>query len=248
MPATQLRFVCRYIVAPVITVSTDHRLSISELCFRPRLRKPTQAKPVNLNSRLLQDPSFRLTFQSEISSILGNTAPEEVSSEDLSRAIRSAPVTAATKVLPQIVKHKFPSEFSAKTIKLIASKRDHWRLLQRSGKRLTRSKRKMHRALCKEVKKSIADDRNRRLESEAVQLSDAFSMSPFKGYSLLKQQHRKPTSAILPPESDFTEHYRSHYQSVPEQPLHKRVLQLWYDYHLSYVEHGHALVLRVGHA
>ena len=74
--------------------------------------------------------------------------------------------------------------------------------------------------MCKEVKKSIADDRNRRLESEAVQLSDAFSMSPFKGYSLLKQQHRKPTSAILPPESDFTEHYRSHYQPGPEQPLH----------------------------
>ena len=45
-------------------------------------------------------------------------------------------------------------------------------------------------------------------------------MSPFKGYSLLKQQHRKPTSAILPPESDFTEHYRSHYQPGPEQPLH----------------------------
>ena len=220
MPATQLRFVCRYIVAPVITVSTDHRLSISELCFRPRLRKPTQAKPVNLNSRLLQDPNVRLTFQSEISSILGDTAPEEVSSEDLSRAIRSAPVTAATKVLPRIVKRKFPAEFSAETVQLIASKRDSWRLLQKSGKRLTRSKRNVHRALCKEVKKSIADDRNCRLESEAAQLSDAFSVSPFKGYSLLKQQHRKPTSAIMPPESDFTEHYRSHYQPGPEQPLH----------------------------
>ena len=78
----------------------------------------------------------------------------------------------------------------------------------------------MHRALCKEVKKSIADDRNRRLESEAAQLSAEFSVSPFKGYSLLKQQHRKPTSAIMPPESDFTEHYRSHYQPGPEQPLH----------------------------
>ena len=220
MPATQLRFVCRYIVAPVITVSTDHRLSISELCFRPRLRKPTQTKPVNLNRRLLKDPNVRLAFQSEISSILGDTAPEEVSSKDLSSAIRSAPVTAATKVLPRIVKRKFPAEFSTETIQLIASKRESWKLLQKSGKRVTRSKRNAHRTLCKEVKKSIADDRNRRLESEAAELSDAFSVSPFKGYSLLKQQHRKPTSAIMPPESDFTEHYRSHYQLGLEQPLH----------------------------
>ena len=74
--------------------------------------------------------------------------------------------------------------------------------------------------LSKEVKKSIANDRNRRLESEAAQLSDAFLVSPFNGYSLLKQQHHKPASDIMPPESDFTEHYHSHYQLGPEQPLH----------------------------
>ena len=66
--------------------------------------------------------------------------------KDLSRVIRSAPVTAATKVLP-LVKRKFPAEFSAEIFQLIASKRDSWRLLQKSGKRLTRSKRNVHRAV-----------------------------------------------------------------------------------------------------
>jgi len=83
-----------------------------------------------------------------------------------------------------------------------------------------RSKRHAHRALCRDVKNAIAGDRKRRLELEAAQLSDAFSMDRFKGYSLLKQQHRKPTSAILPPEHEFTEHYSNHYQPGPEQPLH----------------------------
>ena len=41
----------------------------------------------------------------------------------------------------------------------------------------------------------------------------------FKGYSLLKQQHRTRTNAILPPESDFTDHYRSHYEPGDEVPL-----------------------------
>ena len=220
MPAPQLRFVCRYIVVPVIALPTDHRLSISELCFRPRLRKPDRTKPVILNRRLLQDRDVRSAFQSEISNILGDTAPEEVSSEDLSSVIRSAPVTAATKVLPRIAKRKYPPEFSAETVQLISRKRESWRLLQRSGQRFTRSKRGAHRALCRDVKKAIADDRNRRLELEAAQLSEAFSVDRFKGYSLLKQQHRKPTNAIMPPEPEFTEHYRNHYQPGPEQPLH----------------------------
>ena len=120
LPAPQLRFVCRHIVAPVIALPTDHRLSISELCFRPRLRKPERTKPVNLNRRLLKDRDVRSAFQSEISNILGETAPEEVSSEDLSNLIRSAPVTAAKKVLPHITKRKYPPEFSAETIKHIS--------------------------------------------------------------------------------------------------------------------------------
>jgi len=41
----------------------------------------------------------------------------------------------------------------------------------------------------------------------------------FKGYSLLKLQHRTSTSAILPPESDFTNHYRLRYILGDEVPL-----------------------------
>ena len=39
------------------------------------------------------------------------------------------------------------------------------------------------------------------------------------GYALLKRQHRTRTTAILPPVSDFTAHYRSHYQLGDETPL-----------------------------
>ena len=105
------------------------------------------------------------------------------------------------------------------TIQLIAHKRDSLRLLQKSGKQLTRSIRSKYPILCNKVNKYIARDRNFELESEAAQLSDAFSVSPFKGYSLLKQQHRQPTCATMPPESDFTDHYHSHYQPGPETPL-----------------------------
>ena len=45
-------------------------------------------------------------------------------------------------------------------------------------------------------------------------------MDRFKGYSLLKRQHRKRATAIMPPEAEFTDHYRAHYQPGPEQPLH----------------------------
>ncbi len=125
LPAPQLRFVCRHIVAPVIALPTDHRLSISELCFRPRLRKPERTKPVNLNRRLLKDRDVRSAFQSEISSILGDTAPEEVSSEDLFNVIRSAPVTVATKVLPRIAKRKYPPKFSQKQYSLLTANESH---------------------------------------------------------------------------------------------------------------------------
>ena len=206
-------------MAPAITLSTDHRLTISELCFRPRIQKVVQAKPPNLNNRALQDRGIRDAFQSEISNILGDSVPEEVSSEDLSDAIRSAPVAAARKILPRIAKRKFPSEFSAETIQLIARKQVSWKLLQVSGKCVTRSKREAHRALCGDCKKAIASDRNRKLEAEATELSNAFAVDRFKGYSLLKRQHRKRISAIMPPEAEFTEHYRNHYKPGPEQPL-----------------------------
>ena len=55
---------------------------------------------------------------------------------------------------------------------------------------------------------------------EAAELSEAFAVDRFKGYSLLKRQHRKPATAIMPPEAEFTDHYRTHYQPGPEKPLH----------------------------
>ena len=219
LPASHLRFVCRYKVVPVITVSSDHRLSYSELCFRPRLPKPKVEKPVMLDNRALLEPDIQSNFQMEINSILGESSPEDVTSDDLSQKIRSAPVEAALKVLPRVPRQTFPKEFSKETIKLIACKQASWKILQKSGAKYTRAKRAAHLALCTKVKESVANDRNRKLESEASQLTDAFSVSPFAGYSLLKKQHRKPTNAIMPPEADFTSHYSIHYKTDTEEPL-----------------------------
>jgi len=219
IPGSQVRLVCRYFVASTISVSTDHRLSVAELCFRPRIQK-AQAKPPNLDKRSLLVPDINAAFQLEISNILGSSDPAQLSSEELSNAVRSAPVAAAKKVLPRRAKPEFPHEFSAETIALIAQKRGSWKELQKSGQRVTRSKRDAHRTLCKDVKRAVADDRNRKLELEAAELSEAFAVDRFKGYSLLKRQHHKRATAIMPPEAEFTNHYRAHYQPGPEQPLH----------------------------
>ena len=56
-------------------------------------------------------------------------------------SIRSAPITAAEKTLPQLAKAKYPDEFQAETIELIEQKRTLWKFLQKSGKRVTRSTR-----------------------------------------------------------------------------------------------------------
>ena len=79
--------------------------------------------------------------------------------------------------------------------------------------------RQPYRTLCRNVKQSISEDRNRLLEKEAAELSDAFAQCRFKGYRLLKQQHRKPTKATMPPVSEFNEHYQKHYQLGDEEPI-----------------------------
>ena len=81
------------------------------------------------------------------------------------------------------------------------------------------SHRTAHRKLCQDCKKAIASNRNRVLETEASELAEAFSQDRFKGYKLLKQQHSKSTNAIMPPEAEFTNHYKNHYQPGPETPL-----------------------------
>ena len=219
LPTSQLRFVCRCKVAPAIAVSSDHRLSFSELCFRPRQSKAKEIKPVVLNRRVLQEPDIQSTFQAEINNILGEAVPEDVPTDELSKRIRSAAVEAAQKVLPRVTKQKFPAEFSKETMELIASKRASWKLQQKSGKRFTRTNKAKHQSLCKRVKEAVAFHRNQKLEREASELTEAFSASPFKGYSLLKKQHRAPAKAIMPPESDFTAHYSNQYKPGTEQPL-----------------------------
>ena len=58
------------------------------------------------------------------------------------------------------------------------------------------------------------------LEKEAVELADEFKKDRFKGYRLLKRQHRSRSKAIMPPENEFTDHYRTQYQLGAEEPLH----------------------------
>ena len=79
--------------------------------------------------------------------------------------------------------------------------------------------RESYRALCRNVKRSVSLDRNALLETESVELSNAFAQNRFKGYQLLKRQHRKRTKAVMPPESEFTEHYQTHYQLGNEEPI-----------------------------
>ena len=88
--------------------------------------------------------------------------------------------------------------------------------MQKSGVRITRSIKDKYRA---ETKRAIKADRNAKLELEAAELAQAFKQDTFKGYSLLKRQHRTRSKAVLPPESDFTNHYQTHYELGPEAPL-----------------------------
>ena len=116
-------------------------------------------------------------------------------------------------------KSKFPCEFCPETISLIHRKRRLWSFLQKSGRRITRSLRSAYRSLCHETKQAIKIDRSTLLEQEASELASAFSENTFKGYALLKRQHRTRVNAIVPPVSDFTDHYRAHYEPGDEEPL-----------------------------
>ena len=125
-----MRFVCRHRVAPVLSISTDHRPAIFELCFRARIKKHAPARRPNLDKRALQDRNVSAAFEAEISNTLGERDPEQLASEDLSSIIRAAPVAAAEKVLlPKTVRRKYPDEFSPETIELITQKRAAWKTL-----------------------------------------------------------------------------------------------------------------------
>ena len=217
-PASHMRFVSRCFVPSDFAVSSDHRPVICELNFRPRTSSKVPREPL-LDMRGFAQPNVRETFQNTVTHALGDTNPDEVPSDQLSSTIRNVTCEAARATIPTKSKSKFPEEFSPETIALIQQKRTVWRSMQNSGTRVTRSLSNSHRILCQQTKRSIRKDRNALLEKEAAELTSAFRENTFKGYSLLKQQHRSRTKTMLPPESDFTAHYRSHYQLGPEDPL-----------------------------
>ena len=219
VPSAHMRFVARCFVPSDVTISTDHRPAICELNFRPRTAPKSSISSPSLNIRALYEDEIKDAFQKDIEQSLGNANPADLPSEELASSIRSATVFAANEVIPVKQKSKFPQEFSQETISLIHRKRRLWTFLQKSGRRILRSLSSEYRSLCRETKRAIKNDRNALLEQEASELSKAFSENTFKGYSLLKQQHRTRTNAILPPESDFTDHYRSHYEPGDEVPL-----------------------------
>ena len=220
VPAPEFRNVSRYFGAHHTTIPTDHRLAVCELTFRPRLQKRSErpSPPID-NSKLRDDPNTQNAFENEVTKLLGHSNPEHLTTDELSAQIRTVPVNVAKSVLPIKRKPKFPTEFSTNTINLIQQKHNMWKHMQKAGQRFTRSMRESYRTLCRNVKHSISQDRNSLLEKEAVELSGAFAQSPFKGYRLLKQQHRKRSKATMPPESEFTEHYRKHYQLGDEEPI-----------------------------
>ena len=172
-----------------------------------------------LNINALNDEAVKTAFQREVDQLIGDANPEDVASDELASSIRSATVSAAANVIPVRQKHKFPCEFSPETISLIHRKRRLWSFMQKSGRRVTRSLRTTFRSLCRDTKQAIKRDRNNLLEQEASELDSAFNENTFKGYALLKRQNRNRINAILPPASDFSNHYRAHYALGDEEPL-----------------------------
>ena len=91
-----------------------------------------------MDIRSLNQSHVKEAFQREISSVLDETNPETLSSEDLASRIRSVTNSSAQKVIPARCKNKFPEEFSPETIALIHQKRKLWKSIQQSGIRITR--------------------------------------------------------------------------------------------------------------
>ena len=219
LPATKMRFISRYFVVQHLTLHTDHRLTVCELSFHPRVTKNDNAKAPQIDKTSLQCENTQTKFAAEIANAFEALNPEQLSSDELADKIRTIPVAAAERVLPAKRKEKFPNEFSTNTIDLIHRKRKLWIHLQKSGKIVTRSIRDTFRNLCRDTKRAISADRIALLEKEANVLSETFKQDRFKGYKLLKRQHRTRAKPVMPPVSDFTEHYRAHYQPGTEEPL-----------------------------
>ena len=219
VPASHMRFLSRCFVPSDFELSSDHRPVICELNFRPKTMSRAKVPP-QLDIHMLNcDSELSKSYSESVSSILSNNDPDTLDSEELAAKTRSAMLASAEKVIPPKPKNKFPSEFTENTISLIRSKSKLWKDMQKSGVRVTRSIRANYKEVCNQTKRAISADRNAKLEQEAAQLNTAFRENTFKGYSLLRKQFRTRSKAVLPPESDFTEHYRSHYELGPESPI-----------------------------
>ena len=213
-----MRFILRCFVTSDFELSSDHRPVICELNFCPRTA-PKPIKPPSLDIHSLNDSNVKEAFQSEITSALQGLDPETLPSESLASTIRSVTTEAAQKTIAPKRKLVHRENLQPQTIALIQNKRKLYKFMQNSGIRVTRAVRERYRIVCRDVKRSINADRNSILEHEATELAEAFSKDTFAGYSLLKRQHKTRSKAVLPPEADFTEHYRSHYELGTEAPL-----------------------------
>ena len=219
VPVSHMRFFSRCYVPSDFSLSSDHRPVICELNFRPRIQPRAKMLPP-LDIQLLQrDESVKDAFQQNITASLSDIDPHALSSDELSSKIRTVAIESAHKHVPTKCKSKFPAEFTTETIGLIRRKRELWKTMQTSGMRITRSCKEQYRSICRETKHAIKADRNAKLEREAAELTDAFHQDTFKGYAMLKRQHQTRSKAVLPPETDFTNHYRSHYELGPESPV-----------------------------
>ena len=105
--------------------------------------------------RAFSDPAVKQRFQNTVTETLGSDNPDAISTEQLSTNIRSSLTSAARSALPQKVRAKFPDEFSPETIQLIHQKREQWKVLQKSGRRITRSLRDRYRKTCRDTKHAI---------------------------------------------------------------------------------------------
>ena len=220
LPASQLSYVSRCFTPADFELSSDHRPVICELNFRPKTSSNALKKPIPLELSLLQEKVVSEAYQASTNEALKDIDSASVPSETLADQIRSVIVDSAQNTIPTKAKGgKYPAEFTANTIELIEKKRRMWKLRQKSGKRITRSMQEEYRVLCRQTKRAIKADRNAKLELEASELSKTFAQDTFKGYALLKRQHRTRTKAVLPPEADFTKHYSSHYEPGDETPL-----------------------------
>ena len=105
----------------------------------------------------MKDTAVRKAFEEKVTSLLGVVDPETLSTDELADKIRHVPVTAASSVLPPIAKTKVPKRIFSQHYNLISRKRRLRILLQKAGKRITRTKNAGYRSLCQATTRAKAN-------------------------------------------------------------------------------------------